>query len=126
MSPRIIKMDEVEYVRKEDVQQEVRNTEVVDTEGLKYVLVRTYSAGVHIGYLEHFEGMQVTLIKSRRIWSWVGALSCSELATCGPSEPKKCKLSEEVPEITLTQAIEIIPIQNKAFNIYKGIAPWSN
>ena len=47
------------------------------------VLVRTYSAGVHFGYLVSRKGKEVQLIKSRRIWKWVGAWTLSEIATAG-------------------------------------------
>ena len=32
------------------------------------VIVRTYSAGVHFGYLVAREGKEVRLTRSRRIW----------------------------------------------------------
>ena len=38
-----------------------------------FVLVRTYSAGVHCGTLEQREGREVSLSDVRRIWRWRGA-----------------------------------------------------
>lgn len=42
---------------------------------LDYVIIRTYSAGVHAGYLESRNGKEVTLKNSRRLWYWDGAAS---------------------------------------------------
>jgi len=72
----------------------------------KPVLVRTYSAGVHFGYLTAREGKEVTLERSRRIWRWYGAWTLSEVATAG-LDAKLSKVGAPV-NITLTEAIEII------------------
>lgn len=73
------------------------------------VLIRTYSAGVHVGTLEERNGTEVVLSNARRIWSWSGAFSLSEIATKG-LDRKNSKISCDVPEIILTNAIEIIKI----------------
>lgn len=73
------------------------------------VLIRTYSAGVHFGTLISREGQEVHLEHARRLWSWQGALSLSEIAAKGV-DIKNSKISVPVEEILLTQAIEIIPI----------------
>ena len=75
----------------------------------KFVLIRTYSAGVHFGTLEKKEGQEVTLSNARRLWSWSGALSLSEVAMKGV-DIKNSKISVPVDEIILTQAIEIIKV----------------
>jgi hypothetical protein len=72
----------------------------------KPVIVRTYSAGVHFGYLTRREGKEVDLERSRRIHYWSGANSCSGLATAG-LDTKKSRVADRV-SITLTEAIEII------------------
>lgn len=73
---------------------------------LKPVIVRTYSAGVHFGYLVRREGREVTLERSRRIWRWYGANSCSGVAT-GGVDIERSKVAAPVT-ITLTEAIEVI------------------
>lgn len=73
---------------------------------MKPVIVRTYSAGVHYGYLVHHEGREVKLECSRRIWSWSGANTLSEIATNG-LDVKKSRVAVPIT-ITLTEAIEII------------------
>lgn len=80
----------------------------------KLVLIRTYSAGVHIGTLASHEGMVVKLLDARRLWSWSGANTLNEAATKGVSTKEGTRISEPVPEIVLTQAIEIIPISVEA------------
>jgi hypothetical protein len=73
---------------------------------LKAVIVRTYSAGVHFGYLVSRDGKEVTLERSRRIWKWAGAYTLSEVATAGVSVANS-RIAAPVT-ITLTEAIEII------------------
>lgn len=82
------------------------------------VLIRTYSAGVHFGTLESREGQEVHLKNARRLWSWSGALSLSEIAMKGV-DIKNSKISVPVDEILLTQAIEIIPF-SKNSNLYEA------
>ena len=72
----------------------------------KPVIVRTQSAGVHFGYLERRDGKEVQLTRSRRIWRWYGANSCSGLASTG-LDVKKSSVAAPV-NIVLTEAIEII------------------
>ena len=81
----------------------------------KKVIVRTYSAGVHYGTLAAQDGKQVTLTDARRIWYWEGAFTLSAVAQNGVS--KKSKISVDVPEILLTEAIEIIPCSEAALKI---------
>ena len=73
------------------------------------VLVRTYSAGVHIGTLVKREGREVELANARRLWSWKGAFSLNEVTTKGINR-KDSRISVAVPTITLIEAIEIIPV----------------
>ncbi len=79
----------------------------------KKVLIRTYSAGVHFGELISRNGQEAHLKNARRLWSWNGALSLSEVASKG-IELEKSKISEAVQEIILTQATEIILINIKS------------
>ena len=71
------------------------------------VIVRTYSAGVHFGYLKRREGKEVELTNSRRIWRWEGAWTLSEIATKG-LDGRRSKVAAPVSAIVLTEAIEII------------------
>lgn len=77
------------------------------------VLIRTYSAGVHFGTLVSKKGQEVHLSNARRLWSWNGALSLSEVASKG-IDIKNSKISVPVDEILLTQAVEIISISKNS------------
>jgi hypothetical protein len=72
-----------------------------------FVVVRTYSAGVHVGTLVSREGREVVLSDARRVWRWRGANSLHELALHGADEDWT-RISEATPEIVLTEAIEVI------------------
>lgn len=87
------------------------------------VIVRTYSAGVHFGYLVHRDGKEVILHRSRRIWRWYGANSCSGLAI-GGLDVKKSSVADPVT-ITLTEAIEIIDCTPEAVASIES-AKWTN
>lgn len=79
----------------------------------KPVIIRTYSAGVHYGILDARQGAEVRLKDTRRIWYWNKAFTLSKLATDG-LDAESSKLSVVIPEIVLTEAIEIIPVAKKA------------
>lgn len=89
-----------------------------------YVIIRTHSAGVFAGYLENKEGKEVTLREARRLWYWDGAASLSQLAVDGVSVPEKCKFPIAVDKITLTEAIEIISVTDKAHKSIDGVPIW--
>lgn len=103
------------YVKKSDVP-----VMAVDDD-MPYVIIRTYSAGVHAGYLKERDYKEVVLLNSRRLWKWAGAFTLSEMAVNGVSKPDECKFTIEIPEITLTEAIEIITCTEKGKNIIRGV-----
>ena len=90
----------------------------------KYVIVRTYSAGVFAGNLESKNGQEVVLTNARRIWYWSGAASLSQLAMEGTSDPANCKFPIAVNRVELTQAIEILDTTKKAEDSIKGVPIW--
>ena len=49
MKPETITIDDVKYIRADSVVQSAPTKD-----GMKYVIVRTYSAGVFAGYIESF------------------------------------------------------------------------
>ena len=79
----------------------------------RFVLVRTFTAGVHCGTLKESCGTAVVLETARRVWRWRGANSLNELAMNGAAQDHT-RISEPVPLIALTQATEIIPCSEKA------------
>jgi hypothetical protein len=94
-------------------------------EKLKYVIVRTYSAGVFAGNLESRTGQEVVLLNARRLWYWEGASSLSELAMKGTSKPDACKFPCEVNRVELLQAIEILDVTQEAEKNIKGVSVWT-
>ena len=117
--PETIKIDDVEYVRKDSQQ-----SKTYSNDGLEYVIVRTYSAGVFAGFLKSRNGQEVVIQDARRLWYWSGAASLSQLATDGTSKPKECKFPDVVSKIELTQAIEILSVTPKAKASIEGVAVW--
>lgn len=87
---------------------------------MKAVIVRTYSAGVHFGYLVSKEGREVTLTKSRRIWRWLGANTLSEIAMSG-LDSEKSRVAVPV-DIVLPEAIEIIDCTDAAIKSIEAAA----
>ena len=73
-------------------------------------IIRTYSAGVHVGEVVGHDGTVVKLKNARRIWRWRGANTLNEIALYGVDRSEYTRISEIVSEITLTEAIEIIPV----------------
>lgn len=90
----------------------------------KYVIVRTYSAGVFAGYLKSRKGQEVVLSDARRLWYWNGAASLSQLAVDGVSRPADCKFPETVSQIELLQAIEILDVTKKAQDSISSVPVW--
>ena len=88
-----------------------------------YVIVRTYSAGVFAGNLIQRKGKEVQLENARRIWYWKGANSLSDLALNGVDCPDECKFSPPI-SVTLTEAIEIITVSEKAKKNISGVKLW--
>ena len=116
--PKTIKIDNVEYVRKDDYQK-------ADTlDGLEYKVVRTYSAGVFAGYLESREGKEVVLRNARRLWYWDGAASLSQLAMEGLKAPENCKFAMAVDKVELLEAVEILDVTEKAAESISGVPVW--
>jgi hypothetical protein len=89
-----------------------------------YVIVRTYSSGCFAGELTARNGKEVTLRAARRLWYWKGAASLSQLAVEGTSRPTECKFPVVVPEIDLTEAIEVIKATPEARTSIESVPVW--
>ena len=96
---------------------------------LKYVIVRTQSAGVFAGELAskstnaggYFE---CVLHNARRLWYWSGAASLSQMAHSGTSNPGGCKFPVAVSRVELSQGIEIIDVTDSARISIEGVKEW--
>ncbi len=91
----------------------------------KFVICRTYSAGVFAGFLESRDGKEVVLTKARRLWRWYGAASLSQLAMEGTKQPKDCKFPVAVDRVELTEAIEILDVTPEAQKSIEEVPVWS-
>jgi len=90
----------------------------------KVVMVRTYSAGVHFGTLVSKHKQNVVLKDSRRVWYWACACSLSQLAMDGDQKLDSCKIAMSVNNIELDQAIEVIPMTEKAADLMLNAPVW--
>ena len=79
-------------------------------------LIRTYSAGVHIGdVVSVTNGTEVLLKNALRLWKWEGGgLSLSAVANNGIKGGRLNKTGE----VLLTNAIEFIPTTTQAESSY--------
>lgn len=81
-------------------------------------LIRTYSAGVHIGdvvWINPENSMEVKLTNALRLWKWEGGgLSLSAVANNGIKGGRLNKTGD----VFLTNAIEFIPTTNDAEQSY--------
>ncbi len=73
----------------------------------KYVLIRTYASGVHLGYLKEYdpETRHAFLTETRRLFYWEGAFTLHAVAINGI---KDGKMPITIPEIMLSDTLEII------------------
>jgi len=117
--PETIKIDDVEYVRAD------KKNLAPETDGMKYCVVRTYSAGVHIGYVRELgtkHPQYAKLINYRRLHYWDEAASLSQVAMEGVNSSSR--IAVEIPEIELTDVIEVIPCSSDAASFFKKAKAW--
>lgn len=91
--------------------------------GKKYI-VRCDRSGVFYGEIESRNGQEVTMRNARCLWYWDGAASLLQLAKDGTSEPRNCKFTVYVDELTVVDAIEILPCTDKAADSIEGVSEW--
>lgn len=100
------------------------NESQVKKEDMRYVIVRTYSAGVFAGNIESRNGREVVLRNARRLWKWSGAKCLSDLSVYGVKNPDDCRFPCEIDRIEVLEAIEIINTTKKAEESIKGVFEW--
>jgi len=113
-SPETITINGVEYIR-----ADLAST--VSTDGLQYVIVRSRDSGVHAGYLDKRNGGEVHLVEARRIWSWEGAATLSQVAKDGIKSGKiPCAVN-----LIVLGVCEIIEATDKARKSIEGQPVWT-
>lgn len=115
-----ITIDGIKYVP----EGSTKNGTAKTLKGLKYCIVRTYSAGVFAGYVKERKGEEVILSNARRLWYWDGAASLSQLAMEGVSKPENCRFPCEVDKIELLKVIEILDCTQKAQESIAKVEIW--
>lgn len=90
----------------------------------RYVIVRTFSAGCFAGEFVSRTGQEVVLANARRLWSWAGAASLSQLATTGTSKPDQCRFPAPVSRVELLQAIEVLDVTEAARKSIEAVTEW--
>ncbi len=111
-------IDGITYVPKDSIQL------APDVDGMPFVCVRTYSAGVHCGYLKSQVLKEVVLLKAIRIHYWKGAASLSQLAMEGIKNIEESRIAMPVIWNKLTEAIETIKMTDIAASIIQNNATW--
>lgn len=94
------------------------------TKALKYVVIRTYSAGCFAGEIESRDGAEAVLRNARRLWYWDGAASLSQLAVSGTSKAANCKFSVSVPRHTVLGVIEVMEATPEARASIEAVPAW--
>lgn len=90
----------------------------------QYFIVRCSSAGVFFGQIKDRRGGEVDMMNVRKIWYWSGAAAVEQLAVDGVKNPGACKITVEVPDMTVLEAIQIIPCSEAATESIRNVALW--
>ena len=112
-------VDGVRYIPADSVK-----TAAPSHKGMKYCIVRTYSAGVFAGFVKERKGQEAVVLQARRLWYWSGAASLSQLSVDGVSRPHNCKFPCEVEQVELTNVVEVIPCTQKAKDSIASVEVW--
>jgi len=87
-------------------------------------IIRCDRSGVFYGEIAARDGQEVTIRNCRRLWFWSGAASLSQLAAEGVKNPNNCKFTVTVAELTVLDAIELIPCTEAACASINGVKVW--
>ena len=90
----------------------------------EYYIVRGDRSGVFFGKIAERNGSEVRMQKVRKLWYWEGACAVEQLALDGVKKPSGCMFTVTVEEMTITDAIQIIPCTDEAQKSISGVAEW--
>lgn len=90
----------------------------------KYYIIRGDRSGVFFGQIAGRNGQEVDLRDVRKLWYWDGACAVEQLAVNGVTNPSSCKFTVVVPEMVITDAIQILPCSDKAEKILGEVKVW--
>ena len=124
MKPKTMMIDDVMYIREDMTSSKV----AVNTEGMERSVIRSYGAGVFVGYVSEkkaeLNGVNITLLKAKRIHYWDGANSLTQFALDGVQSGDNCKFTDEVDSQYIANVIEIIPMTEKASKNIDEVKAW--
>ena len=122
--PKTISIDNVTYIQEGAASQ----TKAAEINGLERCIIRSYAAGVFVGDVKEktseLNGINVTLIQSKRIHFWDGACSLTQLSIDGTTKTKDCRVTDAIDSQFIANVIEILPITQKAADSIDSIPSW--
>ncbi len=99
-------------------------------DGMEFVVVRSYGAGVFFGYLDRdhddfdLDYQRVVLRNVRRLHYWEGAASLSQVAMEGVKSPDKCRVPRAIDFLIVLGVIEVISTTAAAQKSLENIKIW--
>lgn len=90
----------------------------------KYYIIRGDRSGVFFGQIVSRNGQEAKLQNVRKLWYWDGACAVEQLAVDGVTNPNGCKFTVVVPEMVITDAIQIMPCSDEAEKILSNVKVW--
>jgi hypothetical protein len=87
-------------------------------------IIRGDRSGVFVAEIESRSGQEAVLKNARRLWQWSGATETLQLALDGVSQPSGCKFTVTVPQLTLTDVIQVCPASEKALASIDAVPVW--
>ena len=104
-------------------QENINYKEEINMEN-KYYIIRGDRSGVFFGQIAGRNGQEVELRNVRKLWYWNGACAVEQLVVDGVTNPSDCKFTVVVPEMVVTDAIQILPCSDKATKIIGEVKVW--
>lgn len=111
------------YRVKQEASREMMNDKEAKMKN-QYYIVRGDRSGVFFGQVAARNGQEVELRNVRKLWYWNGACAVEQLAVDGVTAPADCKFTVVVPEMTITDAIQIVPCSERAVKAISGVRVW--
>jgi hypothetical protein len=113
----------VSYIRKNSV-----TVKADELDGLERCIVRSYGAGVFYGYVKEKKaeqnGVNIVLLKAKRIHYWSGACSLTQLAMEGTKDESNCRITEAIDSQFIANVIEILPMTRNAEENLDKVTIW--
>ena len=87
-------------------------------------IIRCDRSGVLFGEVVSQKKQVAELKNVRKIYYWDGAFCVEGLAVSGTTKPEKCKLTQTVQSVIVTDVIQIIPCTAEAERKLDAIPDW--